>query len=85
MEYETDPGSRAGPGASETIFSRHNVFQSISIFVAQFSFSVQKFHIYIGPNGCTTRSDQDNKVETCLLNNPFHHYPDHPIYEQNND
>ena len=52
MEYETNPGSKAGPGASETIFSKRDSSQKHSyICVAQFSILVQQFTINTGHIG----------------------------------
>ena len=42
VECETNPGSRAGPGASEFLANTID-FKSISISVNQCSFLVQKF------------------------------------------
>ena len=63
-DQETNPGSRAGPGASEKIFRKDDYSQKhFNLCCSIFLFGPE-VHIYTGCNGCTTRSDQDNKVET---------------------
>ena len=52
MEYETNPGSKAGPGASETNFTEGDSVQMHYNFcVAQFSILVQQFTINTGHIG----------------------------------
>ena len=64
MEYETNPGGRAGPGASETLFKKARLNSKAFVcLLLNFPFGPE-VSIYTGLIGCTIRSDQDNKVET---------------------
>ena len=68
MECNTNPGGRVGPGASEEVFlGKQNSFKSNHICVTQFSFWSRSFPDILDTLVVPIRSDQDNKVETCLL------------------
>ena len=64
MEYETNPGGSAGPGASETFLKQARLNLKAFVFLLlDFPFGPEVCQ-YPGRIGCSTRSDQDNKVET---------------------
>ena len=80
----TNPGSRAGqqgPGASDSLFKQGQHFQKHNFDVISFFLLVHKFANTL--DSMVVPVEVTRTIKSKLSsNNPFHHYPDHPIYEQ---
>ena len=66
-ENVTSPENREELGASEAFLKTHTTIQKHSVCFASFSFWSRSCPYILDSLVVPIRSDQDNKVETCLL------------------